>query len=105
VLFLAVHFESFDNVSLQKKRRSAHDEVCLDGLAFCHFSHDSLQPILVALRVDGGCQRRGASDDCSNERRKRAEKCWIDLHFGFLEPKVELGDFVPGTPSTPTVKS
>jgi hypothetical protein len=27
VLFLAVHFESFRHVGLQKKRRSAHDEV------------------------------------------------------------------------------
>jgi hypothetical protein len=82
VLFVAGQCDPVLHIGVQQQLRSAHDEIRIDLLALRSLTRNTLQPILIALSVDGGDQRRGSAHERSDERRQRAQKGRIDVHFG-----------------------
>src|SRR5215510_573101 len=70
------------HIGAQQQLRSAHDKIRIDLLALRSLTRNTLQSILIALRVDSGDQRRGSANERSDERRHRTQEGRIDVHFG-----------------------
>src|SRR5262249_14148658 len=70
------------HIGAQQQLRRAHDKIRIDLLALRGLTRNTLQSILKALSVDGGDQRRGSTNERSDERRHRTQDGRIDVHFG-----------------------
>src|SRR5262249_33470488 len=82
VLAVGVQCDPVMHIGVQQQLRSAHDEIRIDLLALGCLARNTLQPILIALSVDGGDQRRSSARERSDERRYRTQEGRIDVHFG-----------------------
>src|SRR4029453_14420270 len=84
------------HISAQQQLRSTHDKIRIDLLALRSLTRNTLQSILIALRVDGGDQRRGsaialkrAGSMCISVPKRIAQKRFRSMRRNHWERKID----------------